>query len=76
MADRKVSWGVDNRPGGAAYDMQQGTRDVFLITDLLNTIARPSQVRQIIAQINPDFVHTYRESIYPLWIIQSDEHDI
>ena len=63
-ADRKISWG-----DGPEYDMQEvETTAIFMITELLNTTARSSPVREIIAQIDPDFVHTYRKDKYPPWI--------
>ena len=70
-ADRKLSWG--NGPG---YDMQGDpntgmslTEDVFIISELLDTVRRPSQVKEIIAQIDPEFVHTYEPGPpYPPWI--------
>ena len=70
-ADRKLSWG--NGPG---YDMQGDpntgmslTEDMFIISELLDTVRRPSQVKEIIAQIDPEFVHTYEPGPpYPSWI--------
>ncbi len=67
-AERRVSWGT-----GAVYDMQDGTSSVFLITELLNTAARHDKVRQIIAQINPAFVHTYHKGDYPPWISSTEQ---
>ena len=64
-ADRKLSWG-----DGATYDMQGDptslypdslTDDIFIISELLDTVARPSQVKDIIANIDPEFVHQYAD---------------
>ena len=47
VADRHVSWG-----SGDGYDMhiETGTQSpVFLVTELLNTIARSSNIRSIVA---------------------------
>ncbi len=73
-ADRRVTWG-DNSTG-AVYDMQWDTTYVFRITELLNTIARSSNILDIVAGIDPDFVHTYRVSEYPEWIESADESEM
>lgn len=73
-ADRRVTWG-DNSTG-AVYDMQWDTTHVFRITELLNTIARSSNIQSIVAGIDPDFVHTYRFENYPEWIAPADEADM
>lgn len=73
-ADRHVTWG-----SGDGYDMQieTGTESpVFLVTELLNTIARSSDIQSIVAGIDPDFVHTYRGGEYPEWIGSADEADM
>ncbi len=75
-ADRRVTWGENDTPLGAVYDMQDGTTHVFLVSELLNTIARSSNIRDIIVQIDPDFVHTYRVSEHPEWIESADESEM
>lgn len=73
-ADRRLTWG-DNSTG-AVYDMQWDTTHVFRITELLNTIARSSNILDIVAGIDPDFVHTYRGSEYPEWIESADQSEM
>lgn len=73
-ADRRVTWG-DNSTG-ALYDLQWDTTHVFRITELLNTIARSSSPQDIMAQIDPDFVHTYRVTEYPEWIDSADASEM
>ena len=74
QADRQLSWGRDGNPTGSVYDMQglvgqpPWTAEILVITELLQTISRPSAVKQIVAQIDPDFIHTYRAGEYPVWI--------
>ncbi|MCH8164476.1 MAG: hypothetical protein IH889_02600 [Planctomycetes bacterium] len=78
-ADRRVTWGENDTPQDAVYDMQieTGTESpVFLVTELLNTIARSSNIQNIVAGIDPDFVHTYRREKYPEWIAPGDEADM
>ena len=81
-ADRQLSWGEDDDPGGSVYDMQGAvgqpslTREILVITELLQTISRPSAVKQIVAQIDPDFIHTYRAGQYPAWIQTPDESEM
>ncbi|MCH8344492.1 MAG: hypothetical protein IH983_10945 [Planctomycetes bacterium] len=73
-ADRRLTWGDSST--GAVYDMQRETgteSPVFLVTELLNTIARSSNIQNIVAGIDPDFVHTYRREKYPEWIAPGDE---
>ena len=87
-ADRKLSWGKNfqpNPPGIAVYDLQGDptglylpsiTDDIFIISELLDTVARPSQVKGIIANIDPEFVHTYEPGPpYPSWIRLQAEKD-
>ncbi|MCZ6734837.1 MAG: hypothetical protein O7C65_03495 [Planctomycetota bacterium] len=75
-ADRRVTWGENDTPPGAVYDMQWDTTHVFRITELLNTIARSSNIQNIVAGIDPDFVHTYRVENYPEWIESADESEM
>ena len=72
LAERTVSWDNDALPA-VVFDMNDATPEVFLITELLNTAARPAQIRQIIAQINPAFVHTYHKGDYPPWISSTEQ---
>ncbi len=70
-ADRKLSWGTDGNPLGSVYDVHPipTTLEVFVISEILNTVIRPASVKQAIAQIDPDFVHTYEPGPpYPPWI--------
>ena len=39
----------------------------FIISALLNVVARPSQVKDIIAKINPEFVYTYKDTSDHPW---------
>ncbi len=81
-ADRQLSWGKDDDPTGSVYDMQGAvgqsplTPEILVITELLQTISRPSAVKQIVAQIDPDFIHTYRSGEYPVWIQTPDESEM
>ena len=81
-ADRQLSWGEDDTPVGSVYDVQGAvgqpplTREILVITELLQTISRPSAVKQIVAQIDPDFIHTYRAGQYPAWIQTPDESEM
>ncbi len=71
-ADRKLSWG-----DGPIYDLQgdpagyglSGPEDIFIISELLDTVARPSQVKDIIAKIDPEHVHQYEEDESPPWLV-------
>lgn len=81
-ADRQLSWGQDGTPNGSVYDMRGAvaqpplTPEILVITELLQTISRPSAVKQIVAQIDPDFIHTYRAGEYPVWIQPPDESEM
>lgn len=69
-ADRKLSWGDDGDPSGSVYDVHPipTTLEVFVISEILATVTRPTRVKEIIAQIDPEFVFRYEQSIYPPWI--------
>ncbi len=81
-ADRQLSWGKDGTPNGSVYDMRGEvaqpplTPEILVITELLQTISRPSAVKQIVAQIDPNFIHTYRAGEYPAWIQMPDESEM
>ncbi|MCH8166144.1 MAG: prepilin-type N-terminal cleavage/methylation domain-containing protein [Planctomycetes bacterium] len=73
LAERKLSWWEwgDSPSGGDQWsqaDIHADTEEVFIITEVLETIARSSQVKQIIAQVGPELFYTYQLSIYPEWI--------
>ncbi len=81
LADRQITWGRDNFPSpGPTYDLQgfwvtgrSDRDDVFIISELLNVIARASQVKDIIARINPEFVYKYKDtSDHPAWLEPSE----
>ena len=73
LADRQITWGG---PAGAVYDMAGSwtppaysiTQDIFVISELLETIARASQVKDMIARIDAEFVHQYEAGVYPAWV--------
>ena len=73
----KISWGDDGTPfPNVVYDMQSDTPYVLRITECLETIARVSQVKSVIALIDPQFVHTYdSNATTPPWILQTDPGD-
>ncbi|MCH8152536.1 MAG: hypothetical protein IH830_09220 [Planctomycetes bacterium] len=83
-ADRRVTWGENDTPPGAVYDMQGDantgnsiTSDVFVISELIDTVRRPSQVKEVLATIDPEFVHTYNPGPpYPPWINPADQNDL
>ena len=81
LADRQITWGR-----GAVYDMQEDPTypgkslpdDVFIISELLDTLRRAAQVKDILARIDPEFVHTYQpgsRSPYPPWIRDPAQED-
>ena len=86
LADRQITWGRDTFPSsGSTYDLQGNwltgrsliTDDVFIISELLDVIGRSSQVKDIIARIDADFVHTYEPgSPYPPWIDPAQENAV
>ncbi len=82
VAQRQLTWGIDNDPQDAFYDIQGhaagangSTEDILVITELLQRIRRSSSVQSIIAQINPDFVHRYQQDDNSLWLTTAMEVD-
>lgn len=79
IAESPLSWGKDNLPPGTTYDLQGKvaalplTPEILVITELLNVINRPDPVKNIIAQIDSDFIHRYVARQYPSWIPSPDE---
>lgn len=77
-ADRQLSWGEDGNPPGAIYDVQGSpmgliTPEILVITEVLETVIRPRHVKEIIAQIDADFIYTYRSGEFPTWIRSGNE---
>ncbi len=74
-ADRQLTW-WQNPPDDLAirdrFDIHSDTTEELIITEMLDVITRPSQIKQIIAQIAPDFVYTYQEGVVPPWIEYQD----
>ncbi len=68
-ARRKVTWGTDGVPDGAAYDMQAETDEVFVITELLEVLLRSDEATRVFSRINGDLLHHYEAGEYPHWII-------
>ena len=79
-ADRQLSWGKDGIPAGSVYDVwgqligqELLTPEILVITEVLQTVIRPRHVKEIIAQIDADFIYTYRSGEFPSWIQSGDE---
>jgi len=70
-ADRQLTW-WQNPPDAIAirdrFDIHSNTAPELIITEMLDVITRPSQVKQMVAQIAPDFIYTYRAGVVPTWI--------
>ncbi|MCH8212040.1 MAG: prepilin-type N-terminal cleavage/methylation domain-containing protein, partial [Planctomycetes bacterium] len=70
-ADRQLSWWqalADDPLIRDRSDIHSDTTEELIITEMLDVITRPSQIKQIIAQIAPDFVYTYQDGVVPPWI--------
>ncbi len=79
-ADRQLSWGEDDNPPGSVYDVQGKpvgliTPEILVITEVLQTVTRPRHVKEIIAQVDADFIYTYRSGEFPSWIQSPDEQN-
>ena len=55
-ADRQLSWGVSGTPTGAAYDIDADGDPAEQLKDLLERIRTNSAARDILAQIDNDFL--------------------
>lgn len=75
LADRKLSWWNNhNDPYGPQQaDMHADTEEILLITELLSIIRRQPAVKQMLASIDPELVHTYRAGEYPPWLTNPDQ---
>jgi type II secretory pathway pseudopilin PulG len=75
-ADRKITWGEDNNPSQAVYDMKHDTPHVFTATEALRRIRSSDVVRSFLAQIRPEFLHTYNsEEPGPPWLPTTPDPD-
>ena len=81
-ADRQLSWG-DDTLGGSVYDVQGTlmdqlplTPEILVITEVLQTVTRPRHVKEIVAQVDADFIYTYRSGEFPPWIHPTEEQDV
>ena len=74
-ADRQLTWWQgppDDSSIRDRFDVHSDTTEELIITEMLDVITRPSQIKQIIAQIAPDFVYTYQDGVVPPWIEDPD----
>ena len=74
-ADRQLTWWQgppDDSSIRDRFDIHSDTTEELIITEMLDVITRPSQIKQIIAQIAPDFIYTYLEGVVPPWIEDPD----
>jgi len=72
-ARRQLTWGTNNEPGGAAYDVQQLTGEIFIISEVLRTISRVDSVKAILTKIEPKFMYRYQAGTYPSWVQGAQE---
>ena len=82
-SNRQLSWGRDDYPTNARYDVwgqlidqELLTPEILVITEVLQTVIRPRHVKEIIAQIDADFIYTYRSGEFPSWIQPGEEQDV
>lgn len=76
--DRPLSWGTNNVPAGAVYDMQIGTQHVLMVTEMLRTVGRTPSAKTIIAQIPDKQVLRFDAAnppATPAWISPGDPDD-
>ena len=65
QADRKLRWWqihYDHADAYAGSDLHSDTREVLIVTEILDVIRRTEGVRQILAQIEPELVYQYRDA--------------
>ncbi len=78
---RDLMWGTDGDPTlTASYDLQINTPHVFGITELLKTVGKPRQIKDMIGQIKPAFIYKYDKTNIPqspIWVraISADDPD-
>jgi prepilin-type N-terminal cleavage/methylation domain-containing protein len=81
-ADRQLTWGEDTKTDVGAnddrakYDLQKTTPHIMSVTELLQTVARNSEVKSHIGQFQPDQVYRFDPAAaYPTWIASGDPDD-
>jgi prepilin-type N-terminal cleavage/methylation domain-containing protein len=69
-ADRQLRWWdvQDEADFRDLADLHGDVPDVFLLTELLEVVRRPRASRDLLAQIDPSFLHTYRAGDVSPWI--------
>lgn len=73
-ADRRLTWGRNGQPTPAAhYDVQETTAEIFIISEMLDTMARVESVKQILSRMDPQFVVKYQLGLYPTWLVSAAE---
>lgn len=78
ISDRSLSWGINDNPPGATYDLQGevgrfSTPPILIITELLEVVNRPELIKNIITHIDSNFMYRYKSGQYPAWIAPSDQ---
>jgi type II secretory pathway pseudopilin PulG len=76
VSDRALTWGTDNLPIGAIYDVRPETTEVFTISELLDTLRKPASVQAILARIEPDFVRTYQGGMLFDWLTTAERSEM
>jgi prepilin-type N-terminal cleavage/methylation domain-containing protein len=69
-ADRKLLWWQTGDDLGvkARADVRADTREIMIITEVLDVISRPAAVREILAGIDPDLVYVYQRRTATPWL--------
>ncbi len=70
QADRKLRWWqqyYDDPTSSAGSDVRSLTREVLILTEILEAIRHTETVQQILAQIDPELVYQYRDDTAP-WL--------
>ena len=79
QSSRTISWGQDDSPPGASYDVQGQlgwqllTEEVFVLTEILAVVSRNPAANGVLTKIDQDLVYRFSEGTYPDWVSSPTE---
>lgn len=75
-ADRKLTWGEDDVPLNAHYDIQKETPHVLVLPQLLDVVTRSAASKDLVANIEPSLMYVFDTGeTEPRWISDPEADD-
>jgi len=68
LTDRRLTWWQFGDANPEHREIHADTPEVLIVNEVFDIVGRSGRVREILASIDSEFIHVYRQGEYPPWI--------